>query len=246
MELKCIFSESSQTEYEAAIKNDKSWHFYLAKHSGYLQGSREENLVRIADKLNCCIRLLHPFGSYVLEGTPLWATDTEYSIPEEEVTKVNLQLDIFPGQSIQKNPFYGLQHLVEVAIKALSPAINDPGTAVLSLHALDDLLAFLMKNFMKQILLDGNGKVAVILPAPAFNELFERSILPIWDYGKNDRFINAALITFLEQLTWLKPNTEQAVVMRHLRSLIKGQLEQNTSSDPEKQLQLQRLQHLSL
>lgn len=244
LEKHCTLTDSNDHEVQTQLEQDRKWITYLSEKSGYLQGSREENLIEIARSHQCCIRLLHPFGSYVLAGTPLWATDTSVPLPDKIVKKVELQLDVFSGQSIEKNPFYGFQHLAEVAIKALSPSVNDPGTATFCVHALDDLLAFMTKNYMKQVWKDDKDQIHLVLPSPTFNDLFRNSILPIWDYGQNDRMLREVLIRLLEQFLWLYPTPSQSAVLHELRDLIASHVRQMSRNDPDRDKQLSRLEKL--
>jgi len=84
---------------------------------------------------------------------------------------------------------YGFRQLMEIAIKALSPGINDPGTAVISLQALGDLLAYKLQHFHQPYSYDKGGNIRIITKEKTFEEVFEEYILPIWDYGKGDRLL---------------------------------------------------------
>lgn len=64
-------------------------------------------------------------------------------IEQDEALEKSIEssLEIYSGEFIEQNFNYGFQQLMEVAIKALSPGINDPGTALLCIDALTDCLA---------------------------------------------------------------------------------------------------------
>ncbi len=80
---------------------------------------------------------------------------------------------------------------MEVAIRALSSGINDPGTAILSLQSITELLVFRLKIDLAHYIRDSDGKIRVIMKERSFADLFNNCIQPIWDYGKEDRlFIN--------------------------------------------------------
>ena len=61
-------------------------------------------------------------------------------------TQLSRIIDIELGQEIDKSYTYGLKQLMEIDLKALSPGINDPGTAVISLQAIGDLLAYRLQH----------------------------------------------------------------------------------------------------
>ena len=95
---------------------------------------------------------------------------------------------------------------MEIAIKALSPGINDPGTAVISLHALGDLLSFKLLRFAEVYLKDKENVVRVIVKEKTFEDIFNECILPIWDYGKNDRLVQQEMVNILTQLKMKAPD----------------------------------------
>ena len=118
----------------------------------------------------------------------------------EETKDLLIPIDFFEGQDIQQNYYYGFHQLAEVALKALSPGINDPETAVLSLHAITDLFSFKLNHFTQSIFEDENGVVRIQTLEWSFEELFAQFFYPIWEYGKNDLFIQKAMVQMVGQL----------------------------------------------
>ncbi len=90
------------------------------------------------------------------------------------------------SESIEENYFYGFRQLTEIAIKALSPGINDPATAIISLISLFELYTFRIQHFPKTILRDKSLKAFVTLNELSFEQIFFDTIIPIWIYGKDD------------------------------------------------------------
>ena len=183
-----------------SLKNQQDGHIIKAPVSGIFQGFERKLLLKICERENISLSFLYSTGTYVLKSTPLLVVFTNSSISSELEVKISVALDIQPGEAINKNYFYGFRQLMEVAIKALSPGINDPGTAVLSLHALADLLAYRSRHFPELNLKDVRGEVRIYLKEKPFEEIFSSCILPIWDYGKNDRLVQQALHQLLIQL----------------------------------------------
>ncbi len=108
--------------------------------------------------------------------------------------------DFFKGQPIDRNADYGFNQLAEVAIKALSPGINDPGTAVISLHSLSDLFAYKLYHNLPSIRPDKEGVKRIYIPCSSFDDMFEKCIHPIWNYGKKDEYIQKELVSMVKQL----------------------------------------------
>lgn len=108
--------------------------------------------------------------------------------------------DFYKGQPISLNADYGFNQLAEVAIKALSPGINDPATAVLSLHSLSDLFSFRLHHKVPALRFDESGQVRIFLPSSSFTDMIEKCIHPIWNYGKQDQYIRDELLLMTRQL----------------------------------------------
>lgn len=171
-----------------------------APESNYFQGFDKKQLLKIAEEQQITLYFLHPAGTYLLKGIPLVVVVGKESLSKETLQRMFLAIDFYEGQSIDHNPYYGFHHLAEVAIKALSPGINDPATAILSLNVITDLLAYRLHHFIQPEVCSKDGKMYIFARERSFEELFGNCIYPIWDYGKNDRYIQQALLRCIDQL----------------------------------------------
>ncbi|MDQ4140912.1 MAG: DUF2254 domain-containing protein [Bacteroidota bacterium] len=168
--------------------------------SGVFQGFERKSLLKLCEQEDLVISFMYSNGTYVLKSTPLLIISNHLCIAPEVIEKIYITLTIQSGEVIDRNYFYGFRQLMEVAIKALSPGINDPGTAILSLYALADLLAYRAQHSPEQNIANAQGKVRIYLKEKTFDEIFSRCLLPIWDYGKNDRLIQQTFHQILMQL----------------------------------------------
>jgi uncharacterized membrane protein len=148
------------------------------------------------------IRFLHTEGTYILKNTPF--IEIHGHKPDYKwIDKLFLDIDFYYGQEIDKNPYYGFRHLMEVGVKALSPGINDPGTAAISINALTDLLSYKLNNRIKEVLTDDGGNPRIVTKEIDFHDLFDSSLMPIWDYGKKDRLVQNTMKRALSQLMFI-------------------------------------------
>ncbi len=179
-----------------------------AYKSGIFQGFLRDGLLRICEKEGMIISFNYPVGTFVIQDTPLLRINRD-KISEDLLDEINSFIDIHRGQNIDSSYHYGFRQLMEVAIRALSPGINDPGTAVLSLQSLSQLLAFRLKNNPSNQIKDESGFVRIITKERSFTDLFNEYIYPIWDYGKDDRLLINEMHHILIQLQEL--NDTQAI-----------------------------------
>jgi uncharacterized membrane protein len=174
----------------------------LSLQSGYFQGFSLKSLLALAARYDITIRFLETEGTFILKGTPFLEISVN-KVDHHLIKHIFLDIDFYYGQEVDKNPYYGYQHLMEIGVKALSPGINDPGTAVLALNALSDLLSLRLQQSIPSVFRDKQGVVRIITREQSFLELFELSVMPIWDYGKRDRNVQKAILRLLNQLQFL-------------------------------------------
>lgn len=166
--------------------------------AGIFEGFDTEALLLFCVEHKCSIAFLNQPGTFLLKGMPVLTVSKELS--EDDVSELLRIVYIHSSESIEGNYYYGLRQLVEVAIKALSPGINDPATAILCLRGLFELLSFRAVKFPDEVVKDEDGNVRIVLNNPSFETIFANTILPIWDYGKNDRLLQDELYRLLVQL----------------------------------------------
>jgi uncharacterized membrane protein len=193
-----------------------------ASESGYFQGFSLKQLLKHTVEQDIIIQFLHTKGSYILKGTPFLVVSAD-NIDDKRIKKFFLNIDFYYGQEIDKNSYYGFRHLMEVGVKALSPGINDPGTAVLSLNALTDLLGYKLHHRVSNVITDDRGKPRIITKETTFEELFICSVLPIWDYGKKDRLVQNGLSRLLSQLKLIDKENKYIHLFTQLMEEVKVQ-----------------------
>jgi uncharacterized membrane protein len=193
----------------------------LARESGYFQGFSLKLLRKHAITHDVTIQFLVPEGTYVLKDTPFVIISKK--VDDKYINKMYLELDFYYGQEIDNNAYYGFLHLMEVGVKALSPGINDPGTAVLSLNSLADILAYKLHHPIPNVITDDKGKPRIITKEIGFEELFNCSVLPIWDYGKKDRVLQKGVIHLLNQLKTIDRKNEHINLFTKLMEEVKAQ-----------------------
>jgi uncharacterized membrane protein len=204
-----IYNKAKSTEDPASFPIPVAEKTIYAYKSGRYQGFDKNNLLAFCSNNNVQVHFIYPVGSYLLEGSPLLILTHTKDLPNGFDDNLNTFIQIDGAQEISINYVYGLKQLTEIAIKALSPGINDPGTAVISLHALSDLLAYKLKHFPQKHFKDKEGIVRVIAKENTFEEVFEEFIMPIWDYGKDDRLVQQQMLHILKQL---KSKGDQPVI----------------------------------
>lgn len=190
-------------------------HYVIANSSGIYEGFDKETLLGLADDEDCLFYTLHTPGTFVLQGQPL--LQASKPISEDTHDKAARGLRINDSESIEENYAYGLRQLSEVAVKALSPGVSDPGTAIISLRALAQLFAYRLTHFPDNVVRNKGHQVRIMVQELTYETIFRKTILPIWDYGKEDRTVQDEMQHLLTQLQSISP---QPVTGRLLRDVL--------------------------
>lgn len=197
------------TSSHSDIKPGEENHEVLSPVSGYYQGFNESDLISFLIKHDVIVRFMHVSGIYLLKGTPFLHINKQ--LKEVEINTMLNTINYIHRQEIDQNVYYGFFHLQEVAVKALSPGINDPGTAVLCLNSLANLFYTIIAEPLTDSIKDSDGNTRVIIKQYTVPELFEKSIMAIYDYGKNDRTIITTFSNILNQL--VNNSTDEVIRM---------------------------------
>ncbi|WP_230383855.1 DUF2254 domain-containing protein [Pedobacter endophyticus] len=196
-----------------------------SEESDYFQNFNEKKLLKIASKENLHISFLYKQATFLVKGMVFIRVYSKERIEEECLQEISSAVDFYSGQPIDKNADYGFRQLAEIAIKALSPGINDPGTAVIALNSLSNILSFKLYCNLPEIRKDDENIGRIHIPASSFQEMFERCIYPIWNYGKNDEYIQYELLHIIEQLKLTDFKNQYAGVFAKLMIKIENHIQ---------------------
>jgi uncharacterized membrane protein len=154
----------------------------------------------------------------VLEGdTLLSIAGGQFTLPEAALHRaVELQRE----RTFEQDPKYALRLLVDIAIKALSPAINDPTTAVQALDHIEDLLRRLASRRLDvgQVQ-DGNGMLRLIFPMPRWDDFLMLAFDEIRICGATSLQVIRRLRTALFDLARIAPPDKRELVQRYIAHL---------------------------
>lgn len=204
---------------------------FLTSNSGTFQGADQKSLLQFLQTNSGSVQLIHPPGTYLLGSQPVlkWYGS---KLSDERKEELLLTLDFYSGQPVEHNSYYGFHQLTEVALKALSPGINDPETAVLSLHALADLFSYRLNHYPKMVFSDEKDINRIYITEGSFEHLFADCIYPVWDYGSDDRYIQQALYSIITQLQNLDTMQSQTELFAEMLNKINHKISEKDGTIP--------------
>ncbi|WP_220398912.1 DUF2254 domain-containing protein [Flavobacterium cellulosilyticum] len=190
------------------IPSFESYCLIIAAKSGIYQGFDNAVLMRICHENDCVLQLMQSPGSYVLVGGPVMKVNKK--LASDILKAIGKEVYIEGSESIKENFFFGFRQLTEIALKALSPGINDPGTAIESMRALFQLYTYRLHFYPENTIKDKESQVVIIVKELTFDQIFTETIYPIWDYGKEDRLMQNELHHLLEIFLTIAPEAKIA------------------------------------
>ncbi|HEX2785408.1 MAG TPA: DUF2254 domain-containing protein, partial [Ilumatobacteraceae bacterium] len=167
--------EAGPSPAELRRRLDESGTTIPAPHSGYLQFVAYDVLVGIAAESEAVVRLLYRPGHFVVEGLPL---ATVWPAQAADAVTHNLEKAHFTGphRTLTQDLAFAIDQLVEIAIRALSPAVNDTFTAITCVDWLSDGLCKITANWNPRLVQrDRLGYVRIIAADVRYERFVERS-----------------------------------------------------------------------
>jgi len=181
--------------------------------ASYLYSIEQKKLLRIAKELNVCIRLKVPVGMFVNKNDIVYLCN--HTLTQAQHKHIFDTFVFHHQERAGQNYVHGFKQLSEITIKALSPGINDPGTAVQALNQLTDLFNHRIAMYGYCIATDENHDLRLIYEPVAMETLFYLSFSSIKNYATADIPVMHTLFLMIASLvrndtaqqhtdTWLK------------------------------------------
>lgn len=159
---------------------DPRWSAVEASRTGYIQSVNHSALLDYARRRACVVRMVHTPGDFVVQGETLLSI-TGDAPDDAAVATLNSAFAVNTYRDVTQDPAFGLQQLVEIALKALSPGVNDTATARTSLDYVVAILIELTKYRIEEVrrVGDGDGGLLVMLLARPVAFFVEQAFDPV-------------------------------------------------------------------
>jgi uncharacterized membrane protein len=173
-----------------------------SRRSGYVQAVRPRRLLARAAEYGICLRLRPRVGEHVVAGTTLawiWRASPRDPAPDPRAFAPVLHDGVRIGfeRTLEQDAALGIRQLVDVACKALSPAVNDPYTAVQAVDHLSVIFCALARRPLGTHVVRAGDGAAVIVPGRQFPEYLAVMCGLIRRYGAREPTVAHALLRLL-------------------------------------------------
>ena len=177
-----------------------------------------QDLVAAARKADCVIELLPQVGDFVARHDPLFRVYPADSDVDEEALRQMVAFGV--ERTMEQDPGFAFRIMVDIAARALSPAINDPTTAVLALDQLHRLLHYLgQRRLDPGRAVDGQGRLRLLYVTPQWDDFVILAVSEIRLFGANSLQISRRLKAMLEHLMGALDEARAPVLRQELALL---------------------------
>jgi uncharacterized membrane protein len=167
--------KAGPTASELVGRTEEGGAVLLAPVSGYLQYIKLQDLVRLATQADAVINLEYRPGHFIVRGHRFAAVWPPEAAPlvRQALGRAHL---VGPHRTLSQDVSFGIDQLVEIALRALSAAVNDTFTALTCIDWLGENLCKIVAQWHPaRVHRDDRGYIRVIAAEPSYDRLVQRS-----------------------------------------------------------------------
>ena len=215
-------TEPPAAEFIAVFKQEAQPIF--SERDGYLQFIDEKELLALAMKENLVIQLERKPGHYVVDRSPLALVWPGSRVTDELTEKVHSFFVFGHQRTSDQDIEFSVNQLVEIAVRALSPGVNDPFTAITCVDHLGSALCRLASRDMPSPYRhDHHDKLRVVARADTFSEFTDAALNQIRQYSRSSAALTIRLLeTIIVVAGFTQRSEDRATLLRHAEMIARG------------------------
>jgi uncharacterized membrane protein len=190
--------------------------------SGYIRYVDRARLVELTKTYHVQVHAFRRVGQFVPAGAPLLLASKPERVSEGGAKQFLAAFDIGPTRTLQQDVEFGVLQIVDIALRAISPAVNDPTSAISCIDQLSRILIrFAAREPAEQLLFDPPGVVRVSIPWISFERLLNSAFDQIRLYAKGDVAVSLRLLRALGDVasTTINPDYRKSLAEMTTRVL---------------------------
>ena len=178
--------------------DSSNWKTIRSNNSGYFQDISIKALTIITEREQIKLEILPLKGSYVLKELPILKVNQD--LDDNVLNEILSSLLFSKSELIEDNYVLAFKQITEIAVKAMSPGINDPGTALNAIDYLTELFALRLQKSNTSIICDENSSPILKVSTVDFKDLLFQVMAALRTYCKHDIVIVQKLFFMLNYL----------------------------------------------
>ncbi len=207
-----------QDSHGPAWPDDAQWSVVRARRSGYFKALNVTAAHDVLDEHDARMTVQVHHGFFVMPGHPLMRIDREL---DDDCTNRLLDcFDFYVEEYAHRHFFFGFKQIVEIAVRALSPGINDPGTAIKAIDMLSVLLAERMEMPDHEVA-HAQDRPRIFIRELNLHQLLQMTFGPQRRYGADDLQVLQALLQACKNLLYAAKDADtERVLLRHAQAVV--------------------------
>jgi uncharacterized membrane protein len=195
-----------------------------AAEDGYLQLVDADALMELAVENDLVFLVEHRPGDYIVAGSALTRVWPGSKLDEALEARINAVFAIGRQRTPVQDVEFTVGQLVEIAVRALSPGVNDPFTAITCVDRLGSALCRLaQRELPSQYRCDGQGELRVIAPTTTFGGVADVAFNDIRAYARSSTAVTVRLLhTIAVVAGFTSRSADQATLLRHAEMIAHG------------------------
>ncbi len=199
-----------------------------ASRSGFVSVVRPGPLVDAARERGLVMRLDVRPGDHVVSGAPLgvlWGEGASEDTARELDAVLAEAVEVGVERTSEQDVAFGLRQLSDIAVKAISPGINDPVTAATSMaHSADVLVRLAGRRLGMQEHRDADGALRLLTPDRDYRYYLDLACGPVRRYGRHEPLVLSAVLRLLRDCAVAAQDEEQRREIARQRDLVLEEL----------------------
>lgn len=188
-------------------------------------------LTAFAKTFNCIVEFVPQVGDFVAVDEPLFNLYGDAREVDEDALRATVAFG--SERTLEQDPTFAFRIIIDIGLRALSPAINDPTTAVLAIDQLHRLLRLVgMRNLRTDEIVDDSGNLRVVFRTPNWEDFVNLAFSEIRASGSNNLQIVRRLRAMIENLTQTLPRHRHQALAAQL-ALLDREIERRFSHPEE-------------
>ncbi|MDQ6718698.1 MAG: DUF2254 domain-containing protein [Gemmatimonadota bacterium] len=218
---------------------ERKWQAVPAKRSGYIQSVDNDALLGVARNHHTVVRMERGIGEFVVRDTTLASLATEEPPAPSVVAALRQAYEIHHHRTVEQDVGFGIRQIVDMALRALSPGINDTTTAVMCVDYLTTILARLASRPIPSSRRYENGELRVIAIGPTFESVLDDAFDQIRCSAQGNAAIVLRMLGALHAISNLTVSHNRREVLReHVQRI--AELAERTIESPHDRERVQR------
>lgn len=205
----------------------------LAECSGYLQTVDQELLITLASKSDVLIECKFGPGDFVVENTVVAIVHSDKYVDEKIGKSISDKIVLGAYRTPVQDPEFAIHQLVEIALRALSPGINDPYTAITCVDKLSSVLCGLTdRDFPAAQYFDASGMLRLVRKVLSFDDIARAAFDQIRQGARENVAVTVRLLqSFHDIMLFAKTEEHKHFVISQTKMIEEQQAKQSLAEE---------------